>query len=75
MLDEIRKIVLENDWVPILKWVESDGNVAHSWTHDEELEDWREARTWALATSDSYIPLEQMPGEPAREILKRGRND
>ena len=60
MLDEIRKIILDNEWVPVLKWVESDGNVAHSWTHEEEIEDGREARTWVLATSDSYVPIEQV---------------
>ena len=69
MLDEIRKIILDNEWVPVLKWVESDGNVAHSWTHEEEIEDGREARTWVLATSDSYVPIEQVG-----ETKKRGRN-
>ena len=69
MLEEIRKIILDNEWVPVLKWVESDGNVAHSWTHEEEIEDGREARTWVLATSDSYVPI-----EPVGETKKRGRN-
>ena len=41
MLDEIRKLVLQNEWVPILKWVQSERNVAHSWTHEEELENVR----------------------------------
>ena len=74
MLDEIRKIVLENEWVPILKWVESEGNVAHSWTHEEELENVREERTWALAISETYIPLEKTAIEKGVETKKRVRN-
>ena len=74
MLDEIRKIVLKNEWVPILKWVESEGNVAHSWTHEEELENVREERTWALAISETYIPLEKTAIEKGVETKKRVRN-
>ena len=56
MLDEIRELVERNAWSPVMKWVESAGNVAHSWTHEEKIEIDREARTWLIAKSEVYVP-------------------
>ena len=37
MLDEIIDLVTANGWGLVLKWVESDGNVAHSATHTRRV--------------------------------------
>ena len=58
MLDEIRDMVRECNWSPITRWVESEGNVAHSWTHEEPIETERETRTWCLAVNEEYVPVE-----------------
>ena len=69
MLDEIRKLVEENAWSPVTRWVESDGNVAHSWTHEEKIETDREARTWLLAKSEVYVQsTEKGSGAPAKAV-------
>ena len=37
MLDEIEKIMMDKGYGFTTKYVESDGNVAHSATHDEKI--------------------------------------
>ena len=58
MLDEIMSLFEKNDWGLELRWVESDGNVAHSATHDELITDYRTQRSWLVATSVEYPPPE-----------------
>ena len=54
MLDEIEEIIRRNHWGLDLRWVESDGNVAHSATHDETLTDYRINRTWKISVEEEY---------------------
>ena len=54
MLDEIEEIIRRNHWGLDLRWVESDGNVAHSATHDETLTGYRINRTWKLSVEEEY---------------------
>ena len=56
MLDEIIDLVTANGWGLVLKWVESDGNVAHSATHVETITAYRTARSWLVSQSDDYPP-------------------
>ena len=56
MLDEIEDIIRRNGWGLDLRWVESDGNVAHSATHNEDPTEYRTERSWLLATSEEYPP-------------------
>ena len=54
MLDEIEEIIRRNQWGLDLRWVESDGNVAHSATHDELLTPYRTKRTWQVSVEEAY---------------------
>ena len=54
MLDEIEEIIKRNKWGLDLRWVESDGNVAHSATHDERLTMYRTSRTWQVSVEAAY---------------------
>lgn len=58
MIDEIVAIVTENRWGLALKWVESDGNVAHSATHLEKITQYRTQRSWLVSQSDEYPPAD-----------------
>ena len=66
MLDEIENLIVSNGWGLVLKWVESDGNVAHSATHDESITEYREARTWRVMTEELYS--EPIGGRGKRDI-------
>ena len=67
MIDEIIRLIVENEWGIDLKWVESDGNVAHSATHDETMTTYREERSWRVATEASYPPPEGGFGKRDRD--------
>ena len=54
MLDVVWHLVRKNRWGLKFVWVESAGNVAHSATHDEAIEEYRVQRSWLLATSEGY---------------------
>lgn len=54
MIDEIILIVKTCRWGLALKWIESDGNVAHSATHCEEITKYRTARSWLVSQSEEY---------------------
>ena len=56
MIDEIIRLVLENGWGIDLRWVESDGNVAHLATHEEKITAYRTDRSWKVATCEKYPP-------------------
>ena len=56
MIDEIILIVTTCRWGLVLKWVESDGNVAHSATHLEKITKYRTERSWLVSQSDEYPP-------------------
>ena len=56
MIDEIVFIVTACRWGLILKWVESDGNVAHSATHCERITEYRTTRSWLVSQSKEYPP-------------------
>jgi len=56
MIDEITHLFEKNLWGYENKWVESDGNAAHSATHDEPLEEYRIQRSWVVAMSAEYPP-------------------
>ena len=56
MIDELKELFKRGRWGASLKWVESDGNVAHSATHGERIEDYRVKRSWLVAVSDTYPP-------------------
>ena len=67
MLDEIEKILVENGYGFCAKYVESDGNVAHSATHNEKITSYRVGRSWAVATSNDYPPPEGGRGKRDRD--------
>jgi hypothetical protein len=54
MLDEIESILLQNGYGFSTRYVESDGNVAHSATHDEAITGYRIGRSWKVATHSEY---------------------
>lgn len=54
MLDEIEEIIRRNGWGLDLRWVESDGNVAHCATHDERVTVYRTNRTWQVCVEEAY---------------------
>ena len=54
-IDEVEDICAGCQLSLVLKWVESDGNVAHSATHDEPITRYRRERSWLLATSPEYV--------------------
>ena len=56
MIDENIELFGKNDWGLVLRWVESDGNVAHSATHEEKLEEYRIQRSWLVANSVVFPP-------------------
>ena len=70
MIDEIMALFDKNDWGLELRWVESDGNVAHSATHNEDLEQYRTERSWLVANSAVFPP----PVGGLKRSVKRGRD-
>ena len=66
MIDEIEEIVRRNGWGLDLRWVESDGNVAHSATHCEPVTKYRTFRTWQLCGAEGYF--EPVGGRGKRDI-------
>ena len=56
IIDELKELFRRGRWGACLKWVESDGNVAHSATHDERIEEYRVKRSWLVVVSDTYPP-------------------
>ena len=71
---EIRKLCSEMEWTLVPKWVESLGNVCDSGTHTDEQGNplpicWvREARSWEVAMSSSYLT-------PGKNQAKRPREE
>lgn len=53
-LDEVEEMIKANAWGIEVKWVESDGNVAHSATHAEPITGYRINRSWKVAMSEGY---------------------
>ena len=67
MIDEIIELIVTNGWGINLKWVESDGNVAHSATHMETITAYRTTRSWAVATCSTYPQPDGGTGKRNRE--------
>ena len=67
MLDEIEEILVENGYGFCAKYVESDGNVAHSATHNEKITAYRVGRSWEVATSSDYPPPKGGRGKRDRD--------
>jgi len=79
MIDEVEEICMGMQYELCLRWVESDGNVAHSATHNEAITTYRTNRSWLLAGSESYVPPTDGTGPRDREgvllaSLKRSRD-
>jgi len=78
-IDEVEEICVSCQLGLVLKWVESDGNVAHSATHDEPITGYRRERSWLLATSPDYVAPPGGTGPRDREgnlrsAIKRERD-
>ena len=58
MLDIVWDLVRKNRWGLLFIWIESAGNVAHSATHNEAIEEYRVQRSWLVATTQGY-PIER----------------
>ena len=67
MIDEVEEICRKQVIQIVLKWVESDGNVAHSATHDEPITAYRTKRSWTIASADEYVHPEGGRGRRDRE--------
>lgn len=67
MMDKIEELCLANGFSLNTKWVESDGNVAHSATHDELITEYRSDRSWLIAESEIYVQPEGGRGKRNRE--------
>ena len=61
MLDVVWTLVRKNRWGLQFIWVESAGNVAHSATHDEDIEAYRVQRSWVVATTEGYPIVRPFP--------------
>ena len=58
MLEIVWDLVRKNRWGLLFIWIESAGNVAHSATHNEAIEEYRVQRSWLVATTQGY-PIER----------------